>query len=147
MRKRNTKGEKLGPKILLFLPLLTPRQVPVQNFELLYWFDMQHYYFLRKNGFWNLRVTHPDPIPRGHIKIPNVFLRPSSIGLWKFWDFSLNGLGAMVWHYRQTYVRTIARYHNIPAFTPKSAGITMDLIWHTKTMSNFPWFKIVEFYS
>ena len=70
----------------------------------------------------------PGPAPRGYIKIPNVFRQSSSIGLWgyclwKFRDSSLkwsrsNGVTF------QTVGRTDGRgYHNIPAFSSKSAGI------------------------
>ena len=69
-----------------------------------------------QNGFWTPPPpplpTTTWPVPRDYIKIPNVFLQSSSLGLyrlWKFWDSSLNGLGAMVWHYRRTYGRPAGR--------------------------------------
>ena len=59
---------------------------------------MQHDYVYTK---WILDPSGPHPpgpAPRGNIKILNVILQSSSIGLslWKFHNSSLNGLGAMV---------------------------------------------------
>ena len=51
-------------------------------------------------NFGPFGATPPGPAPRGHMKIPNVFLQSSSIGL--LWEYSLNGLGAMVSHYGRT---------------------------------------------
>ena len=34
-----------------------------------------------KNGFLDLSAPPPGPVPRGYIKIPNVFLQSSFIGL------------------------------------------------------------------
>ena len=72
----------------------------------------------------------PAPAPShisAHIKIPNMFLQSSSIGLSPVKVSSLNGLGAMVWHYGRTDVRRDGQgYHNIPAFSSKNAGITTN---------------------
>ena len=80
---------------------------------------------LYKKDFEPFGATPPGPVPRGHIKIRMCSPSPHPQGyrLWKFRDSSINGLGTMMWHYRRTYVRTDGGYHDIPAFSPKSAGI------------------------
>ena len=96
---------------------------------------MQRDYVLDPSG--------PQPLgpaaPRGYIKISNVFLQSSSIGLSpvKVSESSLNDIEAMVWYYRRTDRWTAGRtwggYNNIPVFSSKRAEIK------STTMKVPPW--------
>ena len=95
------------------------------------WFDMQQQdyvcTYVCSEDFGPIGATHPWPCPpRGYIKILPILLQSTFIGLSpvNFRYSSLNGLGAIVWHYRRTYGRTDDGYQNIPACSSKSAGIT-----------------------
>ena len=81
-----------------------------------------------QNGFWTLWGHTPLALAlplglKSKLRMCSWNSHPKGYRLWKFQDFSLNGLGAMVWHYRRMDVRTDGGYHNIPAFSPKSLGI------------------------
>ena len=92
-----------------FWPLVTPRHAPGAKFLhhcilLFITFDLicNTTMFVQNGILDPLGLLPAGPALRGYIKLPNVFLQSSSKGyrLWKFWDSSLNGLGAMVWYYR-----------------------------------------------
>ena len=116
IKKKRTQN----PTFDLWWPRHAPGAKLLQHYILHFlWFDVQH------DCLYKMDPLGPPP-HRGYIKIPNVFLQFLSIGyrLWKFSISSLNGLGAMVWHYRRTDGQTDGRgYHNIPTFSSKSAGI------------------------
>ena len=112
-----------------FLTSEDPRHAPrVKSFAPRYstlhflWLDMQYDYV--QNGFCTLRDhIPPGPVPRGYIKIMNVFLQSSSTGLSPVKVSSLNGLGAMAWHYRRTDVQMDGRGITIsPLFLQKAPG-------------------------
>ena len=73
-------------------------------------------------------ATPPWPCPQGLYQysgcVPPVLIHRFR----KFRDSSLNGLGAMVWHYRQTYSWpdgwVVTQY---PAFSSKSTGIIINI--------------------
>ena len=119
-----------------FWPLVTPRHAPRQYVcTIVFYSSLPLIWYakwlsLYKMDFETFGAKSPAPWPcRPEVisKFRVCFSSPHSYGhrLWKFRDSSLNGLGALAWHYRWTYGGTDGRgYHNIPAFSSKSVGIT-----------------------
>ena len=118
-------------------------------------FDMWHDYVCTT---WILDPSGPHPpgpAHRGHIKIPNMFLQSSSIGLspLKVSRFYLNGLRAMVWHYRRTeswprWLSWMCRPtgdQEVAGSTPAEVGniLSWRLImkYFLRSFSPFRWFK------
>ena len=78
-------NQKKDPKSS-FWPLVTPRHDPGQNFcTTVFYSSLPSIWYatwlcLNKMDFGPFRATPPGPVPRGYIRIPNMFLESSSTG-------------------------------------------------------------------
>ena len=85
-------------------------------------FDWHATWLFVQNDFWTFWATSTplalSPVVTSKFQMCSSSLHPYGYHLWKFWDSCLNGLGALVWHYRWMY----GWYHNIPAFSSKTWG-------------------------
>ena len=136
-----TSGDaQTGPQGKIFAPLYST----LHNLR----FDMQHGYVCIKLILDPSGPHPPWPCPKGSSKFRMCSSSPHPYGyhLWKFWESSLNGLGAMVWHYRWTDGQTDRGYKNIPSFSSKSVGIITFLVWQyvfVEKKENFIWITLL----
>ena len=114
-----------------FWPLVTPRHAPGAKFlhhciPLFNTFNLIcNMTMFVQNRFWTLRCHSPLALPPGitsKFRMCSSSPHPYCYHPWKFQDSSLNGLGAMLWHYRWTNVRMDGGITISPLFLSKAWG-------------------------